>query len=670
VSKDPNELFFTQSDRLVVGLPSLNQVNLNFRSPLREKFGDAIDNLIKNESSSSKDEIQLILTVSEHLLKSIFKYNKEFINHSLNHMLKLDDKLANKLLVHLWQNEMCEKYVQVPCTSILNPMHQCVRPAMVKFVYEVATKRDQLKQEMRENRLNHDKLIGNFIELNAGGEMNNQMYYDQMSKFPHDDVIISMVAMNQLIKKLLKSSHTKSAAQQQEQKQQGNHGLLLLLSRLFYLLIDMYESQMNHPNDVLNPAKCNSASPMHLTGWSILIDDYPSLTSQQHTHQQQINSDSIHLFMFDLIHLMGANFIQKNSIRNVKKSNQQLLLEKIICKLTSTINLSSILVERNAGTNGGATAGAISTRRSSNMLLSLTRNKLSLMSLCAQYVEPNDLDLFNEFYQNILCSISSILLNETNNRASETTMTSEPLAAAAGNDNQSNPLPRLDENEMLNQKFGIILQLLGKFSFINLNRLLESSDNLESVSDICTQFVNININFLTDLNLDCLTSSGGADVAGEQIAKRDLSLRQIIDQCIENFVSILNVSYPFYFDYMLRQCLEFSSKPFALKYGTAHLTRFVTIFQQNELLCNLNSDVSRFLVKSQYESVMSYLGEFFAFERSRFRAQKTQRSFISHWSMYTRQLGQLFSTLMINYFDKYVAREITDNTGGVGGRLG
>lgn len=110
--------------------------------------------------------------------------------------------------------------------------------------------------------------------------------------------------------------------------------------------------------------------------------------------------------MFDLINLMGANFIQNNFIRTMKKSNQQLLLEKIIVKLTSNINLTNI-IER----TGGSVA-SMSTRRSSNMLLNIIRNKLSLMSLCAQFVEPNELELFNEFYTNILASINSILLND------------------------------------------------------------------------------------------------------------------------------------------------------------------------------------------------------------------------------------------------------------------
>ena len=42
----------------------------------------------------------------------ISQYNKEAINHSLNHMLKLDDKLTGRLLTHLWHNEVCEKVIR------------------------------------------------------------------------------------------------------------------------------------------------------------------------------------------------------------------------------------------------------------------------------------------------------------------------------------------------------------------------------------------------------------------------------------------------------------------------------------------------------------------------------------------------------------------------------
>lgn len=457
---------------------------------------------------------------------------------------------------------------------------------------------------------------------------------------------------------LSKSQSSNQQTDATNNKQADHH---TLLSKLFYMLIELYETSMNHPNDVLNPAKSMSPSPVTLSGWSILIDDTSSLISGSHCQSTaQINSDSIHLFMFDLIHMMGANFIQNNNIRNVKKANQQMLLEKIIYKLTSTINVTN-LIERNMAASSTANNNNISTRRSSNMLLTITRNKLSLMALCAQYVEPNDLDLFNDFYMKILASISSILLNETNNRA---------LC-----DTEQDPnWPKLDENEMINQKFSIILQLLGKFSFLNLNRLLESCENLESVSDICTHFVTININFLTDLNLECLKSASDDDdlmsrrtdvdlVAannyngGDLIVKRDLSLKQIIDQCTDNYVSILNISYPFYFDYLLKRCLEFSSKPFALKYGARHLSRFVTIYMQNEMLYNLNGNTAgKIIARQQYESTFVYLSEFFAFERTKFRSQK--RSFYSHWCVFANQLADIYSNLFTNYFEKFVMREI------------
>lgn len=102
--------------------------------------------------------------------------------------------------------------------------------------------------------------MSNFMETDTNS-------YELMSKFPHDDIVVSMVAMTQLIKKLLKNYHVYQQQQKDDNKQPSNTNINnILLTRLFYLLIDMYETQMNHPNDVLNPAKSNSTSPMHLTG--------------------------------------------------------------------------------------------------------------------------------------------------------------------------------------------------------------------------------------------------------------------------------------------------------------------------------------------------------------------------------------------------------------------
>ncbi|CAF0782953.1 unnamed protein product [Brachionus calyciflorus] len=615
-------LFFKQNDRLVLKLPSLNELNLNFRSPLKDKFGDSIENLLRLESmgsASSRDEANLILNISEHLIKNIYKYNKDYINHNLNHMLKLDDKLTNKYLIHLWHNEMCEKYVQVGCTSLVNPMHQCSRPAMVKFVYEIATKRDQLRHEIRENRSSYDKLISNFTDLTS------------QSKFPHDEIVVSMVALSQLIKRLLRNHHFKPS-------EESNNGYIL--TKLFYLLIDLYESHMNHPNDVLNPAKSITSTQtkaINLTGWSILFKNNDSFD----VLNEQFNADSIHLYMFDLIHLIGTNFIHstegRRSPNGHRKTNQHVLLEKIIQKLTSTINMSNV-IENSATLSRPSSSGSQipSTRRSSSILLNLTRNKLSLMSLCAQYVEPNDLDLFNEFYMSILCSISSILLNETRNES------------------ESDPnLPSLDSTEMINQKFSIILQLLTKFSFINLNYLLKNEPDESQARKICTDFVDINLNFLTELNLEGLSCSTNLpDIINEEIKKRDHNLKLILDQCIDNYISILNVSYPFYFEFILRKTLEFSSFPHALKYGSKSLITFLNILKQNELIM-INEGCN--LTKWKYEDSFKYLKEFFMFEKSKF--SHTKKSFLSHWSIFSRQLSQLFSNLTLFYFDKFLYKD-------------
>ena len=163
-------LFFEEEDRLVIKPIPIAQLGIRLQCALKEKYGAAIENILDVEICTynplvQKDQIQLVVNISEHLLRNIFKYNKEMINTILNHMAKLDDKLVNKLVIHLWHNEICEKYVQALCTSIINPMHQCSRPAMIKFVYEVATKRDQIRHDIKENRHNYEKLISNFLEF-------------------------------------------------------------------------------------------------------------------------------------------------------------------------------------------------------------------------------------------------------------------------------------------------------------------------------------------------------------------------------------------------------------------------------------------------------------------------------------------------------------------------
>ncbi|RNA18051.1 ectopic P granules 5 -like protein [Brachionus plicatilis] len=619
-------LFFTQSDRLVQKMASLDELNLNFKSPLKDKYGDSIENMVRIESvaaRSSRDEADLIINISEHLIKNIFKYNKDFINHNLNHMLKLDEKLTNKYLIHLWHNEMCEKYVQVGCTSLVNPMHQCSRPAMVKFVYEVATKRDQFRHDIRENRAAYEKLIGNFSDLSG------------QSKFPHDEIVSSMVALSQLIKRLLRNHHYNPS-------EDSSNGYIL--TKLFYLLIDLYEAHMNHPNDVLNPAKSittTQTKAINLTGWSILFKNSDSLEQIN----DQFSADSVHLFMFDLIHLIGSNFVHssgggRRSPNSFRKTNQLVLLEKIIQKLTATISMNNVLENTASLSRQSSSSSQMpSTRRSSSILLNLTRNKLSLMALCAQYVEPNDLDLFNEFYMSILCSINSILLNEVRNEC------------------QSDPnLPSLDSTEMINQKFSIIFQLLTKFSFINLNFLLKNETDEDRLKKICTNFVDVNLNFLSELNLEHLVIDHQTvipDAINAQIKKRDANLKLILDQCVDNYVSILNVAYPSYFDYILQRILEFSSAPNALKYGPKSMATFLNVIKQNELvMLNQNSCLGKY----QYEKTFKYLKDFFMFEKSKFAHKKI--CFLSHWSLFARQISQINSNLALIYFDKFLLKNI------------
>lgn len=261
------------------------------------------------------------------------------------------------------------------------------------------------------------------------------------------------------------------------------------------------------------------------------------------------------------------------------------------------------------------------------------------MSLCAQYVEPNDLDLFNEFYTNILCSITSILMNMN--------------LSAEGSDQQI--AGHFDSLEIINLKFSIILQLLSKFSFVNLNKLIDMRLSSESsyeadddVSDICCAFVDTNFNFLIDLKLRPKQDEQIQAIFNEE------NLRLIIDQCIDNFVSIMNINYPFYFEFMLKKCLEFSGKPLTLKYGCRHLSQFNIIIQQRELV--LNGSPQNKIDKEKFENTFKFLSEFFNFERSKALSQKL--SFYSHWCSYARNLNEIYTSLLQIYVDRLVVNDL------------
>ncbi len=252
------------------------------------------------------------------------------------------------------------------------------------------------------------------------------------------------------------------------------------------------------------------------------------------------------------------------------------------------------------------------------------------MALCAQFVEPNDLDLFNELYNDILCSITSILINANNSLSSI-----DGRILEFGNSN--------DKIETINFKLSIISHLLSKFSFYSLNKLLEQNKTSE-FNELCTKFVDSNINFLMDLKLDSLA---------DQQPNED-NLRLIIDQCFDNFVSILNVNYPFYFDYILQKCLDFSSRPVSLKYGSKHLVKLNVIIQQNELM--QQSQHALMLNREQLENVFKYLTDFYAFEREKYKSQT--RSFYNHWFCFIPQLTDIYTNLFLIYLDRFVMKDM------------
>ena len=471
---------------------------------------------------------------------------------------------------------------------------------MVKFIYEVATKRDQYRYDIKQNRASYDKFIANLLETPppASAATGSQTHIDMaaVNRFPNDDIVKHMVAMSQLIRKLLNTYHqkraassatsvktetSKSSSKSASSSSSSADAIQQVLTRIFYTLIDLYETHMTHAVDVLN-------------AWS----DVEALESFS-------SSDSIHLYMFDLIHLIGAHFIQESpasssspssETTSLRRRNQQLLLEKIMQKLTAptpSVPLTSSsatatatttsLVDEHATPSSTSSSSSSSARRQLNMQLTLARNKLLLMTLCAQYVTPNDLELFNQFYVRILTSIGDLL-------ASPQTTLDAVTTATAEHQHQHN-----NQQQQQQPKLAIVLQLLAKFSFASLKKLLADSkqqQQQQQQTNICTEFVQINMRFLLDLSsVSSAAESGrlGAISSGSNSNNKERQLRPIVEQCVDNMVSILHVDYPLYFDYMLKRCLEFSCSPATSKYGAGHWTTFVTIMRQHELLFMYNN---------------------------------------------------------------------------------
>ena len=108
--------------------PMLELALVKFDCALKDKFGTNITH--KKLKSLTSEQIELIKKLCDNNLSNIYKYNIEYIHKNLDLMRTLDEKYLKQLLTKLWHNEIVEKYVQVPCKSLINPLHTCMRPGI------------------------------------------------------------------------------------------------------------------------------------------------------------------------------------------------------------------------------------------------------------------------------------------------------------------------------------------------------------------------------------------------------------------------------------------------------------------------------------------------------------------------------------------------------------
>lgn len=64
----------------------------------------------------------------------------------------------------------------------------------------------------------------------------------------------------------------------------------------------------------------------------------------------------------------------------------------------------------------------------------------------------------------------------------------------------------------------------------------------------------------------------------------------------------------------------------------------------------------RVLSKSDFETLFEYLIQFFRFEQLKFRSQNS--SFYLHWSLFVGDLSKLYSALLVNYFERFVLKNL------------
>lgn len=241
-----------------------------FQNPLKEKFGEKILDIITDKTRNDESSYVFICKISDQLMTNVYKVSHEDINDYLDTIDKLNANYLNNSIKNLYTNQLCEKYVQVPCKSLLNPLHVCARAALIKFVYEHKEKNRTIKKEIKENRHKFNKIVDFFSS----------------NEFPNDNCIVSMIALNSLIKKLLINSSILN---------------LKLLKHLFEVLLKTYESYLN---------------------------EY-----QPNEEGETEDSSSINLYLIDLINLIGNNYIKTSQS---KGNLNEYLLDLIIKKLNSS----------------------------------------------------------------------------------------------------------------------------------------------------------------------------------------------------------------------------------------------------------------------------------------------------------------------------------------------
>ncbi len=260
-NKQHNELFFLNKMQTDCEAKADGSGDLYaFEYPLKEQLGVLLTH--EKLTHLHGDDIEYMKKLCEHLLNQICLYNNEMIVSNLNAMKSLDDLYIQKYLPNLYKNELCEKYVQVPCKSLLNPMHTCTRAALIKFVYEQKEKHAQTKLELKENRKKYQKILQIF----------------NLDDFPQQNCVKSMLTLNSLIKKLI-----------------ANFGLnpnLIenLLNFIFYLILNTYEMSLSKFNEDFHDEATATDDP---TGNSDL--------------------NSINLYLIDLINLIGHFNFKRNS---------------------------------------------------------------------------------------------------------------------------------------------------------------------------------------------------------------------------------------------------------------------------------------------------------------------------------------------------------------------